>query len=148
MLSRRLIVAASFFTVMALSFVMVFVFYRAPAPHPWPEDYTSIHTFTVNDPGSSFAGEVPGVPAYIDEVDYPAVNVTTASLGIDSDYLYIRLDFAANIPPFPVMISTEGNIEEQIIASQRTVVAFNTDADGDTGLERGAEALSLRHESN
>ena len=141
MLSRRLIVAASFFTVMALSFVMVFVFYRTPQPHPWPEDYTSVLTFTMDDPGSTYTGEVSGVPAYIDEVEYPAVNITTASMGIYGDYLYIRLDYAANIPPFPVMISAEGDIEDQIVASQLATIALNTDGDADTGVERGAEVL-------
>jgi hypothetical protein len=120
---------------------MVFVFYRTPAPHPWPEDYTSVLTFTVDDPVSTYSGEVSGAPAYIDEIEYPAVNITTAAMGIDGDYLYIRLDYAANIPPYPVMIAAEGNIEDQIVASQLTTIAFNTDGDADTGVECGAEML-------
>ncbi|MFC1951075.1 hypothetical protein ACFLXN_01535 [Chloroflexota bacterium] len=141
MLSRRLIVAVSFFTVMALSFVMVFVFYRTASPHPWPESYDSIFTFTVDDPGSGFDGEISGAPIYIDEIDYPAINVTQSSLGIDGDYLYIRLDYAAVIPPFQAMISAEGSIEEQIVTRQCTTIAFNTDGDVNTGSERGADVL-------
>ena len=135
MLSRRLIIAASFFTVMALSFVMVYIFYPKPVPDPWPEDYTSIFSYIIDDAGSDFDGGISDAPTYIDEIDYPAANITKISLGIEGKYLYMRLDYASEVPSLPFQIAAEGNIEAQVVEAQGTSVALDSDNNPNTGAE-------------
>jgi len=133
MLSRRLIIAASFFTVMALSFVMVYIFYPNPASDPWPEDYTSIFSYTIDDAGSDSGQDISGAPSYIDEIDYPAINVTKVSLGVEGKYLYMRLDYAGDVPSLPYQIAASGNIEAQTVEAQGTNIALEVDNNPDIG---------------
>ena len=135
MIGRRLIIAASFFTVMALSFVVVFVFYRTPEPAPWPEDYTPIFSYTINDAGSDFDEDISEAPTYIDQVDYPAINITKVSLGVEGNYLYMRLDYAGEVPSLPFQIAATGDIEAQTVTCQGASVALDVDSNPDTGAE-------------
>ncbi|MFC1998520.1 hypothetical protein ACFLVR_02620 [Chloroflexota bacterium] len=118
---------------MALLFVVVFVFYRTPSPDPWPQDYSSIFSYAIDDPGSAFDGDMSDAPAYIDEVDYPPINVIRVSLGVEGKYLYIRLDYAGGIPSFAIEVIASGNIEAQTVEAQGTNVALEVDNNPDTG---------------
>ncbi|MFC1978991.1 hypothetical protein ACFLVP_03285 [Chloroflexota bacterium] len=133
MLARRLIIVASFFTVMALSFVVVFVFYRTPASDPWPEDYTSIFSYAIDDVGSDFDQEVSDAPTYIDQIDYPPINITKVLLGVEDNYLYMRLDYAGEVPSLPYQIIPAGEVEAQTVEAQGTNVVFEVDNNPDTG---------------
>jgi hypothetical protein len=118
---------------MALLFVVVYVFYRVPATGPWPGDYASIFTYTINDPGSNFDGIISEAPAYIDEIDYLPINVIKVSLGVEGKYLYMRLDYAGDIPPIPVGVTPSGNVEAQTIEAQGTNIALEVDNNPNTG---------------
>ena len=133
MLSRRLIIAVSFFTVMALSFVTVYILYPKPEADPWPQDYTSIFSYAIDDEGSDFDEDISGAPSYIDEINYPAINVTKVSLGVEDNYLYMRLNYAGEVPSLPFQITASGNIEAQIVEAQGTNIALEVDNNPDTG---------------
>jgi len=133
MLSRRLIIAASFFVVMALSFVMVYIFYPKPATDLWPEDYTSILMYTIDDAGSAFDEDIFDAPSYLNEIDYPPINVTKVLLGTEGKYLYMRLDYAGEVPSLPFQIMANGNIEAQTVEAQGTNIALEVDNNPDTG---------------
>ncbi|MBT3363171.1 MAG: hypothetical protein HN929_12040 [Chloroflexi bacterium] len=143
-----MIFASSFFAAMALAFIMVFVFWRIPATEPWPDDYALIFTYTIDDSGSDFDQNISGAPAYIDEINYSPINVTKVWLGMDGDYLYMRLDYASTIPDDPLWIAATGNVQEQTVGVQGTSLALDVDSNPDTGAEfSGIEIFfSVNHE--
>jgi hypothetical protein len=72
-------------------------------------------------------------PTYIDEIDYPPINVIQVSLGIEGDYLYVRLDYAGEIPSLALQIAPSGNIEAQTVETQGTNIALEVDNNPETG---------------
>lgn len=101
----------------------------------WPTDMTSILTTAFPDSVNDLVAmpvEQEG-PPYSGPVSYPQVDVTSISLGIDSIYLYMRVNFAGTIPTAPVQITASGEVESQIVKNQGMNISLNTDNDIQTG---------------
>ena len=98
----------------------------------WPIDYGAVFSKIISDPADDL---VPapggGSPAY--PVDYPPADVTQVSLGVQGDYLYIRIDFADVIPTAPVYIPANPPVEDQVVHEHVTNIAMDTDNDDATG---------------
>lgn len=101
----------------------------------WPADMAAILTAAFPDSANDLIA-LPVAqegPPYSGPVSYPAVDVTNISLGIDSIYLYMRVDFTGTIPTTPVQITASGEVESQIVKKQGMNISLNTDNDIQTG---------------
>lgn len=102
---------------------------------PWPEDIEAV-LVTVFTDGEGDQEALPpsmaGTP-YAAPVLFPSVDVTRVSLGVDGDYLYMKVEYAGPIPTGEVHIASSGEIEEQWVGNQGMNVAVNSDGDEQTG---------------
>ncbi len=72
-------------------------------------------------------------PPYSGPVSYPPVDVTEVAVGIDGDFLYMRVTYAGIVPSIVVHVPANGEVEEQWITNQGMNIALNTDGDQGTG---------------
>jgi len=101
------------------------------ASDPWPTDYGAVFTKFLNDPAddlTGFSGESPPYP-----VSLPSVDVTQISLGVQGNYLYIRIDYAGVIPTSPVLFPDNPPVEAQTVQNHVTNISMNTDNDYSIG---------------
>ncbi len=107
-----------------------------------PADYELVLTEMLPDAAGDQIAMPPEAagPDYSGPVIYPPVDVTGVRLGVDGDWLYMRVDFHGQIPPARVSIAAEGEIESQIVGGQGMNIAMNTDGDIQTG--GGGEGVS------
>lgn len=101
----------------------------------WPVDEVSLFSITFTD-GTGDLAALPTAweaPSYSGLVSYPPVDVERIRLGVQDDYLYMRVDFVAPIPDEPVHIPRSGEVEEQWVRNQGMNVALNTDGNRETG---------------
>ena len=66
--------------------------------------------------------------------------MTNVQLGVDGDWLYMRVDYYGVIPAAGVAIAADGEIEAQTVGGQGMNFAMNTDGDIQTG--GGGEGVS------
>jgi len=99
---------------------------------PWPSDYSEIFTKVYTDPENDLDIGVPGSPPY--DLYYAPCDVTQVLLGVEGDYLYIRVDYAANIPLWPVFIPEDPPVEAQIVGNHGTGIYLDIDSNDMTGF--------------
>ena len=92
------------------------------ASAPWPSDYSSVFSKFIFDPADDLEPIADG-PLY--PVSLPSVDVVQVSLGVQGDYLYIRIDYAGVIPTAPVYIPYNPPVEEQAVHDHQTNVVIN-----------------------
>ncbi|PCJ62584.1 MAG: hypothetical protein COA79_03465 [Planctomycetota bacterium] len=102
---------------------------------PWPTDFSKIFKASFSDgEGDQIALPVEmDAPPYADPVSFPSVDVTNISLGIEQDFLYMRVDYAGEIPLEEVKIPEKGEVESQIVKNQGMNISLNVDDDENTG---------------
>jgi hypothetical protein len=109
---------------------------------PWPNDVAPILTTVfVDGQGDQEAlpPEMAG-PPYSGVVRFPSVDVVRVAMGIEGDFLFMRVDFAGQIPTDVVHIPQNGEVEEQWVHNQGMNVSVNSDGDLETG--GGGEGVS------
>jgi hypothetical protein len=79
-------------------------------------------------------------PPYSGPAPFPSVDVERVLLGIEGDFLFMRVDFAGAIPTAVVHIAESGETEEQWVRNQGFNVSVNSDGDIQTG--GGGEGVS------
>ncbi len=103
-----------------------------PSNDPWPLGYGLVFTKSgvdaVNDLTVAHPGDGPA-----ELVPFPSVDSSRVQMGIEGDYLYIRLDYAGVIPTRPVNIPASVGIEAQVVDAQAQSFVLNVDADDLTG---------------
>lgn len=101
----------------------------------WPTDLAAVMTQVYLDPeGDQVQMPVEQAgPPYDQIMVFPAIDVTAISMGVEGDFLYMRIDFAGTIPTAAVYVPAEGQIEEQWARNQGTNVSVNADGDIQTG---------------
>ncbi len=83
-------------------------------PEAWPSDLAAVFTTTyVDGTGDQVAlpPEMAG-PPYSGPVPFPPVDVERVLLGIEGDFLFLRVDFAGAIPTAVVHIAESGETED------------------------------------
>ena len=108
-------------------------------PDPWPTDLSAVYTSHVTDPADDLDIAPGGAPPYASPVDYPPVDVTDISMGVDGEFLYIRYDFAGALPDAPFAVAASGEVEQQTVEHQSISINFNSDDDLGTGA--GGEGI-------
>lgn len=106
---------------------------------PWPENMSSIYSINDTDEAHDHQVAPGGAPDYENPVDYPPIDVVALSMGTDELFLYIRFDFAGNIPTAIDPVSHNGEIEQQQVLGQSISINFNSDNDLSTGA--GGEGI-------
>jgi hypothetical protein len=101
-----------------------------PSP-PWPTDYSEVFSKFITDPADDLRPYMPGSPPYI--VSYSPVDVTKVSLGVQGDYLYIRIDYVGVTPANRVYIPDNPPVETQIVGEHTTNVCMDVDNNDETG---------------
>jgi len=100
----------------------------------WPNNYTEIFKKEIVDEANDCIKAPDEAPPYNVTINYSSIDVTKVYLGVTGNYLYMRLDFNGNIPVSNVSITANGEVENQIVMSQGTNVAFDVDNNDNTGL--------------
>lgn len=108
-------------------------------PEPWPADMSAVYASYVTDASGDLDIAPGGAPPYSSPVDYPPVDVTGLSMGVDGDFLYIRYDFAGNLPQDEHEVAASGEVEQQTVHNQSISINFNSDNDLTTGA--GGEGI-------
>ena len=109
---------------------------------PWPSNLSTILTTAFAD-GVGDQEALPtwmAGPPYSGPVPFPSVDVTNISVGVDGQFLYMRVDYAGTIPDDAVHFQPAGEIEEQWVENQGMNIALNVD--GDIGTGGGGEGVS------
>ncbi len=104
-------------------------------PDPWPSNMGAVLTTMFTDPAGDQQALPPEQegPPYPGPVPFPAVDVTEIAMGVDGDFLYMRVQFAGPIPTADVHIPADGVVEEQWVRSQGMNVSLNSDGNTATG---------------
>lgn len=101
-------------------------------PSDWPADTAAIlsevHADAAGDFTLSHPGEAPSVL-----IPHPPGDATRISWGIEGDFLFMRLDFAAPIPQGPVPVAAVGELGPQTVQGQSVSLVINADASTATG---------------
>ena len=66
-------------------------------------------------------------PPYSGPVPYPSIDLIEVRLGVDSEFLYMRVEIAGPIPSQQVRFTQKGEMEDQIVMNQGMNIALNTD---------------------
>ncbi len=109
---------------------------------PWPADMARVLAKNFQDGGGDQEALPPAMagPPYSGPVPFPSVDVTRVSVGVDGDFLYMRVEYAGPIPESPVHVLPDGEVEEQWANNQGMNIALNVDGDIQTG--GGGEGVS------
>lgn len=121
-------------------------------PSDWPADTAPLLSEVWADASGDFLATHPGeAPPMV--IPHPPGDATRIAYGIEGNFLYLRLDFAAPIPSAPVAVAATGGVGPQTVDSQSMSLVIN--ADGDTTTGGGASpwlegvdlfvAISLRY---
>lgn len=102
---------------------------------PWPDDLNAVFDASFADPSGDQEGLPPEMagPPYSGPVLFPSIDVTDVRLGVDGDFLYMRVQFAGPVPSDVVHVAQAGEVEEQWVKNQGMNVAANVDGDEATG---------------
>jgi hypothetical protein len=102
---------------------------------PWPANMSAVLTTSFSDPSGDQIALPPEMdaPPYSGPVDFPPVDITGISVGVDGDFLYMRVDYAGIIPSHVIVIPPDGEVEEQSVGNQGMNIALNVDGDAQTG---------------
>ena len=108
----------------------------------WPADLAAVLTQSFPDGTGDLELMPPeqAGPPYSDPVPYPPIDITEIAVGVEGEYLYMRVDFAGTIPTDVVHVAAAGEVEEQWVKNQGMNIALNTDGDIQTG--GGGEGVS------
>ncbi len=88
-------------------------------------------TLTLTDPASDWViAPAEGPPSI---VPYAPADVTSVRLGVSGSYLYVQVNYAANIPTAPVNIPAQAGMPAQVVREQGFSLDFNMDGDERTG---------------
>ena len=101
---------------------------------PWPADVSAVVTPVLLD-GANDQVAMPveqAGPAY-GPVRFAPVDITAISLGVDGNYLYMRVDYDGVIPTAPFEIVENPPVERQFVKNQGMNIALNVDDDIATG---------------
>ncbi len=111
-------------------------------PDPWPVNIDAVLATVFSDAIGDQELLPPDQdgPPYSGPVPFPAVDVSEIPVGVEGDFLYMRVDFAGPIPAAPVHIVASGEVEEQWVRNQGMNIALNVD--GDAGTGGGGEGVS------
>lgn len=111
----------------------------------WPADIEAVFTTSFSDPGGdqeALPVEMAG-PPYSGPVPFPPVDVTEVQLGIEGDFLYMRVRYAGTIPTDVVHIAQAGEVEEQWVRNQGMNVAVNSDGAPSGGSGEGVAGIDI-----
>ena len=101
-------------------------------PSDWPADtaplLSEVHADASGDFLTLHPGEAPPVL-----IPHAPGDATRISFGIEGNYLYLRLDFAALIPQAPVPVPAVGSVGPQTVEGQSVSLVINADGDTKTG---------------
>jgi len=111
-------------------------------PDPWPPDLNVVLTTVFADGAGDQEAMPPAQagPPYSGPVPFAPVDVTQIAVGIDGDFLYMRVDYLGVIPTAVVHIPAAGEVEEQWVRNQGMNIALNSDGNLATG--GGGEGVS------
>jgi hypothetical protein len=96
-----------------------------------PANLDSILSLTLADPAGDFQiAPQEGPPAV---VQYPPADVVSYRLGVEGQYLYLQVNYAAAIPGGPVTIPAQQGMPVQFVREQGCSFDFNVDGNVNTG---------------
>jgi hypothetical protein len=101
-------------------------------PNDWAADTAAILSEVYADPAGDYETQHPGdAPPLL--IPHPPGDATRISWGIEGDFLYLRLDFAAPIPQAPVPVAALGGVGPQTVQGQSVSLVINADNSTSTG---------------
>ncbi len=108
----------------------------------WPADLATVLTTRFEDGVGDQEAMPPeqAGPPYSAIIPFPPVDIESIAMGVEGDFLYMRVDYAGVIPTESVRVPPGGEVAEQWIGTQGMSIALNTDGDMQSG--GGGEGVS------